>query len=117
MTTKKNHWKYEGRPRYNPNVEGYGTPDQWRKSMYERMGFDEAQRVMKNTKRSAREVLGVSDSAMWDEIKRAFRRASMDCHPDRCSVHGLDPDDATEKFKQVNAAYVVLEHQQERKAK
>jgi DnaJ-class molecular chaperone len=104
----KNHWKYEGRPRYNPQVDGYGSPDQWRKSMYERMGFEEAERVMNSAKRTPQEVLGVPMSAMWNEIKSAFRKAAMNCHPDRTEIHGKSREVAEEEFKQVNAAYTIL---------
>ena len=30
------------RKRYTPDLEGYGTPDQWRKNFSERIGFEEA---------------------------------------------------------------------------
>ena len=33
------------RKRYNPDLEGYGNADQWRKSFSERIGFEEAQEV------------------------------------------------------------------------
>lgn len=46
------------------------------------------------------ELLGVSKNASADEIKKAFRRAAIDSHPDR----GGDET----KFKAVNEAYEVL---------
>lgn len=46
------------------------------------------------------EILGVSKDASADEIKKAFRRAAIESHPDRGG------DEA--KFKEVNEAYEVL---------
>ncbi len=46
------------------------------------------------------EILGVSKDASADEIKKAFRRAAIEHHPDRGG------DEA--KFKEINEAYEVL---------
>lgn len=51
-------------------------------------------------KRDYYEVLGVGKSASADEIKKAFRKAAIQHHPDR----GGDE----EKFKEINEAYEVL---------
>ena len=45
-------------------------------------------------------TLGVSDSSSAEEIKKAYRRLSLGCHPDR-GGDGV-------KFKEINAAYQVL---------
>lgn len=49
-------------------------------------------------------TLGVERSASQDEIKKAYRKLSMQYHPD------LNPDDkeSEEKFKEISAAYSVL---------
>src|SRR5436305_14769639 len=52
------------------------------------------------TKRDYYEVLGVGKGASADEIKKAFRRAAIEHHPDRGG------DEA--KFKEINEAYEVL---------
>lgn len=51
-------------------------------------------------KRDYYEVLGVNKDASADEIKKAFRRAAIEHHPDRGG------DEA--KFKEINEAYEVL---------
>ncbi len=57
-------------------------------------------------------LLGVDKSASADDIKRAFRKAAMECHPD---LHPGDTD-AEQKFKKINEAYEVLKDDQKRAA-
>jgi molecular chaperone DnaJ len=52
------------------------------------------------SKRDYYEVLGISKSASADEIKKAFRKAAIEHHPDKGG------DEA--KFKEINEAYEVL---------
>ncbi|WP_300974402.1 molecular chaperone DnaJ [Sphingomonas sp. LHG3406-1] len=58
------------------------------------------------------ELLGVERSADERAIKAAFRKAAMECHPDR---HGGCPE-RTAKFKQLNEAYDCLKDPQKRAA-
>jgi curved DNA-binding protein len=51
------------------------------------------------------QILGLSNSASADEIKKAYRRLAMQCHPDR--NHGNEAW-ANEKFKEINEAFSVL---------
>lgn len=55
-------------------------------------------------------ILGVSENASADEIKKAYRKLSFEYHPDR--NHEADAD---RKFKEVNEAYQVLANDQKRK--
>jgi molecular chaperone DnaJ len=59
------------------------------------------------TKRDYYDVLGVGKDASADEIKKAFRRAAVEHHPDR----GGDET----KFKEINEAYEVLKDTDKRK--
>ncbi len=59
------------------------------------------------TKRDYYEVLGVGKNASDDEIKKAFRKAAVQHHPDK-----EGGDEA--KFKEINEAYEVLKDKQKR---
>jgi hypothetical protein len=99
------------RRRYNPDLDGLGSPERWQKVFNERIGFEEAQRILGGRQRSARDILGVGVSATWNEITAAFRKKALECHPDRISVTEMTIEHATEAFKDINAAYSVLAHE------
>lgn len=52
-------------------------------------------------------ILGVEKNATADEIKKAFKKAAMQYHPDR-------PGGDEKKFKEINEAYQVLGDQEKR---
>lgn len=56
------------------------------------------------------ETLGVTENVNDTDLKKAFRKLSLETHPDK----NPDPK-ATEKFKEINAAYEVLSDTEKRK--
>lgn len=87
--------------------QGRGTPREWRAAFHATMGFDEARHIVGDS--SPEGILGVRIGATWAQIKAAFRAKALDCHPDRCALHGLSIEVATERFKLLIAAFTVLE--------
>ncbi len=61
-------------------------------------------------KRDYYEILGVSNSASDDEIKKSYRRLAMKHHPDR----NKNDTDAETKFKEAKEAYEVLKDTEKR---
>lgn len=96
----------DGYKTYDPEVEGYGSPKAWRAAFQSIMGLDEARQTVGS--RTPEEMLGTVVGASWTVILSAFRATLRDCHPDRCTEHGLSYDVATERTKLVIAAYTVL---------
>ncbi len=67
---------------------------------------------MAASKRCYYEVLGVARTVSGDQLKSAYRKLAMECHPDR---NGGDPQAET-RFKEVSEAYDVLRDDQRRAA-
>jgi DnaJ-class molecular chaperone len=98
----------DGYKKYNPEVEGYGNPDSWKKAFNERMGYQEAVEFLKDT--DPYSVLEISKDATFAEIKKQFHKLAMIYHPDK----NRDMD-TTEKMKKILAAYTILKNKLNKK--
>jgi DnaJ-domain-containing protein 1 len=87
---------------------GTGSPSQWRKAFRVRMGVDEAKSIIEPLLVSPHIILGVTVNASSAEIKSAYRRLALACHPDRVLVNGMTKEAAEEQFKILTAAYTLL---------
>src|SRR3984885_13559849 len=67
---------------------------------------------MAKAKRCYYEILSVERTAVDGDIKAAFRKQAMQCHPDR---HPNDTQ-AEHRFKEINEAYEVLKDPNKRAA-
>ena len=68
--------------------------------------FEFMERITRDlvSRKAACKVLGVSEDADKKELKKAYRKASMKCHPD----HNQDDAKATRRFVLVKCAYELL---------
>lgn len=59
----------------------------------------------------AYKLLGLEEKgydATPEEIKKAFRKLSLMYHPDKCAANGIEPEDAEEKYKEIQEAHDIL---------
>jgi len=68
--------------------------------------FEFMERITRDlaSRKAACKVLGVPEDADKKELKKAYRKASMKCHPD----HNQDDAEATRRFVLVKCAYELL---------
>lgn len=90
---------------YNPEVEGFGSPSQWRKAFNKRMSLDEAKNHVKD--QNPFDILEVANSSDWDTVKKAFRKIAMKWHPDK---NPGNEKEANEKMQKILAAYTVIKN-------
>lgn len=68
-----------------------------------------AQTLLKRSKqKDYYKVLGVTKDADGREIKRAFRKLTIQFHPDKAAQNGITQEDAQKKMSAINEAYEVL---------
>lgn len=91
--------------RYNPEVEGFGSPSQWRREFNKRMSLDEAKAHVKD--QSPFDILEVASSSTWDIVRKAYRKMAMKWHPDKNPENEAE---ANEKMKSIVAAYTVIKN-------
>jgi len=63
----------------------------------------------------AYDVLGLGLDASEEEIKKAYKRASLQYHPDKVHSSGSNCKDAGEKFHEIKLAYDILQDTDRRK--
>lgn len=63
--------------------------------------------------RNPYQILGVSENAGMDEVKKAYRKLSRIYHPD-ANINNPDKDRAEAKFKEIQAAYQQIVDEKER---
>jgi hypothetical protein len=87
---------------YDPEEEGYGSPEQWRATFEARIGRAECELVLDGE--GPRAVLDLSVGATQKEIKSAYRKLIGKWHPDK---HGNSARSA-EMARKIKAAYELL---------
>ena len=85
--------------------KGRGNPKEWRRTFNERIDPEEAAKILARQSETPYSILGVSERATQDEIKKAYRKKAMEWHPDK---HPDNQEAATEMMKKINAAYSIL---------
>jgi DnaJ-class molecular chaperone len=63
-----------------------------------------------NDKPDLYEILGVTKDSTQEDIKKAYRKLSLQLHPDRNN----NSQESTQKYQEINSAYEVLGNEQER---
>lgn len=67
-----------------------------------------ARRTMTDREQWARDVLGLTQGATWDEVRIAFRDLTLVWHPDRFPGNARLAEMAVKKQQSINEAYSIL---------
>lgn len=101
--TKKKKGFLDGYKTYDPDKEGYGTPEEWASTFKARMGVDEAQTIVGDE--DPWKILDINSNETWDSIKSAYRKLLLKFHPDK---NRGNEKWATEMTKKVIAAFTLI---------
>lgn len=86
-------------------------------------GSREAQEVMQRANRALHiakrkdyyKILGLEKTASARDIRKAYKRAALKYHPDKIKKSDITPEEAQEKYADVQEAYEVLNDPEKRK--
>ena len=62
------------------------------------------------------QILGISPKATPEQIKQTFRTLVKSCHPDLFVSGSYEQAQATDRLREINAAYAILANPQKRTA-
>ena len=102
-TTKPKKAFLDGYKTYDPKVEGYGSPEEWRSTFKERMSQEEATEYLKDN--DPYKILNVKKDSPLDVIKKAFRKLALLWHPDK---NPNNVKESTKRMQGIIAAYTVI---------
>jgi DnaJ-class molecular chaperone len=97
----KNPWKDD---LYGTYTGPRGSTAQWRKAFTETLSPEEAQEIVKEA--SPWDILGIKADASVQDIRTAYRKLTMEFHPDRYPANKKLW--AQEQFIKVEASYTIL---------
>ena len=60
------------------------------------------------------QILGISQKATSEEIKQTYRKLVKGCHPDLFVSGSEEQAQATDRLREINAAYAILSNPQKR---
>lgn len=61
------------------------------------------------------EIMDLSPSCSQDDVRKAYKKLSLQLHPDKVAQRGEDPEKAREEYQKVQEANTVLSHAKKRR--